>query len=244
MFAMGWAATKIWTTKGSESPSRLNLFKAIASAPLALLPPIVPAKAPAGDATTQAAPVVVGGNQCLVTEVDPPLVSSQPAENDDSAPLVAGLSSLLACRVASADVSELPPWRRSCFHSKGSVDMDLSDYVAHVHWFSECSTPCLVLALIYLDRALARDTQLTLSAETCQRLFFTSLVAAMKYHDDDWSHYPNAFYADIGRIGVEDLNAMEKQFCKSIDWQFYVRHEEYINYHSLITNAMPAVLAA
>jgi hypothetical protein len=118
--------------------------------------------------------------------------------------------------------------------------MQLSDYVSHVHWFSECSGPCLVLALLYLDRVLSKDAKVVFNGETSHRLFLTSLVVALKFHDDDFVPYPNACYAEVGKVCVDDLNIMEKHFCKSIGWQFHVTPEEYTEYFNRIVEAAPA----
>jgi len=237
MFAMGWAATK-WasTLKGKSHESLFGLYwmKAMTNVPLALIPP----RSPSADVANQLAPAADDVKICknVGSTLETPLLSQ---ENEDAATLLAGLSSLLAGRIALAETSEvMPPWRRSCFHSKETFTTQLSDYLAHMHWSFECSSPCLVIAMIYLDRLLSMGgSKITFTAETCHRLILTSLVAAIKFHDDDWAPYPNAFYAENGEIDVKDLNAMEKQLCKSIDWHFYVRPEEYIKYRDLITAA-------
>lgn len=151
--------------------------------------------------------------------------------------LLAGLSTILTGRIEATTVPDLPPWRKGCFYGRESEEMNLSDYMAHIHWFFECSNPCLVISLIYLERALSRGSKITLNAETCHRLFLTSLLVALKFHDDDWAPYTNAFYADMGHVRAEELNCMEKQFCNLIDWQFYVGPEEFIRYNDLITAA-------
>jgi len=259
MFAMGWAATRSlqWTAtrrlqgtiKGNEPPFGLHWLMAVAAMPLALLPPSRHDKrgTPAGAAEQAPSPLVCG-DACATAEPAlgfPLLPTESWAENGGVATLLAGLSSLLQSRIAAADMSDaaLPPWRRSsAFHSKEPLDMNISDYLVHIHWFFECSSPCLVLALIYLDRAVSSSATLVLNAETCPRLFLTCLLAALKFHDDDWTPYSNSFYAGVGHVDVQELNAMEKTFCKSIDWQFYVSPEEYLRYHDLITTAAPATL--
>jgi len=235
MFAMGWAATRWASTvkgKGNDPLLCLHWIKAMASMPLALLPP----RSPPAAACCEPAAAVDGDWALPLLETPLLCLENEVSENDT---LLAGLGSLLACRISAADTSELPPWRRSCFHSKGSSETQLVDYLAHIHWFFECSSPCLVIALIYLDRVLSSDTKITLCAETCPRLVLTCLLAALKFHDDDWTPYPNAFYANMGDVDVGDLNAMEKHFCKSIDWHFFVRPEEYLHYHDLIATAAP-----
>lgn len=236
MFAMGWAATR-WASaanplkgKGSDPRLCLDWVKAMAIMPLALLPPRSPPPTVSGKVVPEAEDDDTSGEVCMET----PLLA---AENEDTDALLVGLSHFLTSRFTKADTSALPPWKRSCFHSREGSQMPLIDYLFNIHWFFECSSPCLVLAMVYLDRVLSRNSKLLLCPETCHRLFLTSLLVAVKFHDDDWSPYPNAFYANIGDVDVEDLNAMEKQFCKSIDWHLYVRPEEYIYYHDLIVAA-------
>merc|ERR1719326_256635 len=148
----------------------------MASAPLALLPPIVPSGSHSDCATVTGAPLLVCDDEGAVVvpeavpEVALPAVEQD--EEDNSTRLLAGLSSLLALRVTADSEADMPPWRRSCFHNKESSDAwSLSDYMAHIHWFFECSSPCLVIALIYLNRAVSDGAKLALSGETCHRLF-------------------------------------------------------------------------
>lgn len=253
MFAMGWAATR-WSKrhaiKGQEPSLCLHWFKALAAAPLALLPPLACSRTPASGAAVKTTPAAADGIEATEPFVPDEFSESPllPPASEDAAPVLAGLSSLLRQRIDDTaecePMSEMPPWRRSCFHSKGSVAMNIGDYLSHIHWFFECSTPCLVLAMIYLDRILAKGSNVTLSGATFHRLFLASLLAALKFHDDDWIPYPNAFYAEVGSLDADELNVMEKQFCKLIDWHFYVRPEDFLHYQELITTAALAPSAS
>lgn len=231
MFAMGWAVTR-WM-KSTDLPRRLPWCKAFASSPRAVIS-LCAAKRSICLASTYEA-VSDTSDAALVSE---PEISTRflSPDSDSVKDLLAGLSALLTRRESIAPVSDTPPWRRSCFQSKQPSEMSFSDYVAHVYWSCECSSPCLVLALIYLDRAVATDAKVVFNAETCHRLFLVSLVAALKFHDDDYVPYPNPHYADVGFVSVEDMNVMEKQFCKSIGWRFHVGIQEYSQYHSLLVN--------
>lgn len=256
MFAIGWAATRRGM-KGGETPSCLQWLKAVRALPLPLFPSVVYSRSRTGDAAIEAK---LPPNRSDNTELEGPLpelpsqlpneepsaallqepqpeLPRQPPNDEDSAALLAGLACILSERIASVESLETLPWRRSCFHSGQFWDWSLSEYVTHIHWFFECSSPCLVLALIYFERAIASGTKLMLSSETCHRLFLTSLLVASKFHDDDSAPYSNDFYANVGHVAVEDLNDMEKQFCKLIDWRFYVKPEEYLLKLDLITSA-------
>jgi len=229
LFAMGWAVTR-WMN-GIDMPRSLQWYKASASPPR--IDSLCAEKHSISASTYQVAEETLdrapSSDKGLETHFLTP--ETEAADN-----LVVGVGALLNRRMSSAQASEIPPWRRSCFHSRQSNDMSFADYVAHVHWFCECSSPCLVLALIYLDRALSRDAKVAFTSETCHRLFLASLVAALKFHDDDYVPYPNSHYADAGLVSLEDMNTMEKHFCKAVGWQFHVGPEEYRNYHSLLVN--------
>lgn len=246
MFAMGWVATR-YSMKFNEQLLRLQWIKALTVAPLALLPPSPTSKSRGGQSGTccKALEPAAVASECtpaptsempLDVLLETPLLAPENGESHVEM-LLAGLSSILISRIDTTIAPDLPPWRKGCFHSRESEEMSLSDYMAHIHWFFECSSPCLILALIYLDRALSRGSKIALNAETCHRLFLTSLLVALKFHDDDWAPYTNAFYADIGHVRTEELNCMERQFCNLIDWQFFVGPEEYIRYNDLITAA-------
>jgi hypothetical protein len=231
MFAMGWAVTR-WM-KSTDLPRRLQWCKAFTSSPRAVIS-LCAAKRSMSISTHEAASDTL--DAALVSE---PEIASRflSPDSDNVKDLLVGLGALLTRRMSNAPVSDTPPWRRSCFQSKQSSDMSFSDYVAHVYWSCECSSPCLVLALIYLDRAVARDAKVVFNSDTCHRLFLASLVAALKFHDDDYVPYPNPHYADVGFVSVEDMNVMEKQFCKSIGWRFHIGTEEYSHYHSLLVHS-------
>jgi hypothetical protein len=246
MFAMGWVATR-YSMKFNEQLLRLQWIKALTVAPLALIPHSPTSKSRGGQSGTccKASEPAAFASECTPTPtsempvdvlLETPLLAPENGESHVEM-LLAGLSSILISRINTTIAPDLPPWRKGCFHSRESEEMSLSDYMAHIHWFFECSSPCLILALIYLDRALSRGSKITLNAETCHRLFLTSLLVALKFHDDDWAPYTNAFYADIGNVRTEELNCMERQFCNLIDWQFFVGPEEYIRYNDLITAA-------
>lgn len=245
MFAMGWAATRL-TMKGSE-PAGLQWLRTLASIPLPPMPLSSKCKTQGDCAAADTPPSSDderGADDDEETKDEmQPESPWQDAEDHDSTSLLAGLCSILTRRISSADVSQMPPWRRCCFHSKES-ELSLADYATRTFWYFECSTPCLVLALIYLDRLLARSPTVALTSETSQRLFLTSLLMAAKFNDDETALYPNDFYADVGSVAVDELNAMEKRFCKLIDWQFCVKQEEYLRYVDLMTAAAHTPFAA
>jgi len=48
------------------------------------------------------------------------------------------------------------------FHAAKAPAITISDYVNRIHAYSRCSESCLILALIYIDRVIQKNVQITL----------------------------------------------------------------------------------
>jgi len=253
MFAMGWALTN-WIKGGSSQPLWIKHWSR-----LLLSTPFV-AFGMSGSAIAGASPkcsrVKDDESEDQATEVPSPLsplselskdddaFEQLSLEGEDSSPLVAAAGAWILAKLQRPQSTsvrcEMPPWHRlrlarAVFEEEQEISStEVEDFIAHIYWYFECSSPCLVLAMIYLDRAAASDNTLVLDTLNCRRLLLTALVLALKFHDDDYAPYPNSVYADMGGVSVEDLKVMEKKFCKLLDWKFHVDSEEYARYHQLL----------
>ena len=56
----------------------------------------------------------------------------------------------------------------------------------------------------------------------------TCMMIAIKFFDDGF--YSNAFYAKVGGISVSELNEMEKEMTKIINFNFYIDQKEFERY--------------
>ena len=65
---------------------------------------------------------------------------------------------------------------------------------------------------------------------TIHRVIIVSIVLAFKFNDD--SFYDSASYALIGGIPVEELNYLEMEFLKEINFSLLVSCEDYQKYHN------------
>lgn len=101
-------------------------------------------------------------------------------------------------------------------------------YVERWHQYASCSDECFVLALVYVDRYLARVPSLTLTIDSVHRLVSTALVTAIKFHDD--AYFMNAFYARIAGVTADALLQMELEFLQGIDFCLYIDADEYAEF--------------
>jgi hypothetical protein len=61
----------------------------------------------------------------------------------------------------------------------------------------------------------------------------TALVVGIKYQDDEY--YKNEFYAKVGGIPKQELNVLEAEFLKLLDFQLHVPTELYLNYRDKLS---------
>ncbi len=109
--------------------------------------------------------------------------------------------------------------------------------------YSPCSPECYIIALIYIDRVMQRNQTLVLSSLNVHRLLLTSIMVAVKFCDD--STYNNAYYARVGGIGAAELNRLELDFLRRINWALAVPPPLFHRYHTelLKHNARAALLS-
>ena len=61
-------------------------------------------------------------------------------------------------------------------------------------------------------------------------MLIVSIVLAIKFYDD--SFFNNTFYALIGGISTKELNYLEMEFLKEINFSLLVSCEDYQKYHN------------
>jgi len=138
-----------------------------------------------------------------------------------------GMDAVLARRVAMANETIQTP-----FHLPRSPSISLTSYFERLcEWF-ECSDACIVLALVFIDRASVRNSDVLITPQTCHQLLLTSMVLAAKVHDD--SYYSMSFYAQVGGTTTERLQDMEMYLLDALDWKLWVKPEEYAMYRDLL----------
>eukprot|EP00300_Choanocystis_sp_HF-7_P010332 c16896_g1_i2.p1 GENE.c16896_g1_i2~~c16896_g1_i2.p1 ORF type:complete len:137 (+),score=30.39 c16896_g1_i2:53-412(+) len=96
--------------------------------------------------------------------------------------------------------------------------------------YVNCSNECFVLALIYMDRVIQRNTGFFISSLNIHRFLITSIMLAAKFFDD--TYYNNAFYARVGGIPTAELNTLEVEFLFMINFSLHVETDEYERYRS------------
>lgn len=128
------------------------------------------------------------------------------------------------------------PQRVTRFHAIKVPQLSIRDYLARISIFFRCSPECFVLALIYIDRIVKLHPAFTISVLNIHRLLVTSVMLAAKFFDD--VYYPNSYYAKVGGVRTQELNALEAQFLRLIEYKLHVLPSEYDQYRNHVLMAV------
>ncbi|KAG2150436.1 cyclin-domain-containing protein [Suillus clintonianus] len=150
------------------------------------------------------------------------------AEIDNLALLIANMLERL---IAHNDKIPLLPESLTRFHSRAVPNISVLDYLRRIIKWTKVEKSCLLLTLHYVDQICARIPLFTLSSLTCHRFIIASITVCSKGLCD--SFCTNALYARVGGIPVPELNVLEREFLRAIDWRLMctreVLQEYYIN---------------
>jgi len=111
------------------------------------------------------------------------------------------------------------------FQSVKMPKISLSAYASRIHKYFNCSDECFVLCMAYIDRIVKCHSDIQVTDLTCHRLLLTSTMVAAKFHDDQYGS--NEYFAKVGGIAVAEMNALEAEFLKLLDWKLYVGAADY-----------------
>lgn len=172
--------------------------------------------------------------QVQTSSATPPVAPTQTASpqaagprGDEDGELAAGFALALAKMAALATETG----RMTGFHAVRAPGMSLPDYMARIHQFFGCSGPCYVLALIFIDRLIKRHPDIVISSLCSHRLLLISTMVAAKFHDDVF--YSNAYYAKVGGVQLQEMNALEMRLLSLLAWKLRVLPEEYNVYRDM-----------
>lgn len=128
------------------------------------------------------------------------------------------------------------PQRVTRFHAIRAPHLSICDYLSRISTYFQCSHECFVLALVYIDRIVKLHPEFTISVLNIHRLLVTSVMLAAKFFDD--VYYSNSYYAKVGGVRTQELNALEAQFLRLIEWKLHVLPQEYDQYRNHVQMAV------
>merc|ERR1719238_157854 len=136
---------------------------------------------------------------------------------------VAALANVLTHLASLAGAGR--PKKVTHFHCVSAPQLSIHDYLMRISKYFQCSHECFVLCLVYIDRIVKREPKFTICDLNIHRLLVTSVMLAAKFFDD--VYYSNAYYAKVGGVRTQELNALEALFLKLIEYRLHVLPHEY-----------------
>lgn len=98
--------------------------------------------------------------------------------------------------------------------------LSLLRFVERLLRYLPATKELFVVALIYVDRALAADPLLRITATNVHRLYFAAVVAASKFFDDHF--FANAVTARVAGLTRTDMKELEVEFLAAVSFSLYV----------------------
>lgn len=134
--------------------------------------------------------------------------------------------------VLLVSLSPSAPGLGTQFEGQNLPSISLQDYAERLiryvdSWAGEGQSPrstgvsCALVALIYLSRLHPSS----LNFQTVHRLFLTAMLCAVKFTED--FRITNRFWAKVGGIDLDEMNRLEIDFLRLIQWNLRVSEHEF-----------------
>ncbi|WJX85922.1 Cyclin-U4-1 [Trifolium repens] len=133
--------------------------------------------------------------------------------------LITFLSSFLE-KVAELNDETQHKQKISVFHGVTRPSISIQSYLERIFKYANCSSSCIIVAYIYLDRFTQLQPSLPINSFNVHRLLITSVMVAAKFMDDVC--YNNAYYAKVGGIPKTEMNVLELDFLFGVGFNLNV----------------------
>lgn len=122
------------------------------------------------------------------------------------------------------------------FHSITEPTISIYNYWNLILQRFRCSQECSVIVLIYMYRLKKKNYDLIINNLTIHRLILILTLIAIKYNDDIYMN--NLYYANNGFIKLKELNRLEVNVLKLLNWKLYIGKKLYKKYVKKINNSI------
>lgn len=153
-------------------------------------------------------------------------------ETSAGADLIEGLQVILTRWVEAAHTIPDEDQKQTHLYSLKVPKISIKQYLKRISNFFACSEECYVMALVYIDRITNSKCGVTVCNRSAHRLLLVAMMLAAKIQDD--FSYSSTYYARVGGMSVEELNVMEIEFLKLLNWRTFVDPMEHQLYDRLV----------
>jgi len=119
------------------------------------------------------------------------------------------------------------------FLSKTIPSISIKNFFERICNLTKIENSTLILILIFIDR-ICEFNEIELNYFNIHKLIIASLIVSIKYNED--YYYSNKIYAKICGISREEINKLEIEFLKLLEFNLFVDDEIYFQYSDFILN--------
>jgi len=131
------------------------------------------------------------------------------------------------------------PARYNLYDTSSVPTIAMEDYVQRIADNAFMSPASLIVAMIFVDRVLARHSDLSLTELNVYKLFFVACRIASKVVEV--RTLSNKNFAPIGGVDLRHLNDLEAKFLIDIRFDVYVQPKEFVLYCNQVLQQCPIV---
>ncbi|KAK9816746.1 hypothetical protein WJX72_004508 [[Myrmecia] bisecta] len=124
----------------------------------------------------------------------------------------------------SVSTSGLQPECLTSFHGLRPPPISIEAYIQRIGKYAKCSPVCFAMAYTYMERLARTNSAYQLMSLNVHRMVVTSVLLAAKLTDDNY--FNNAYYAKIGGISTAEINKLELELLKLLDYRLCVSEKQ------------------
>eukprot|EP00961_Rhodomonas_salina_P035727 480508-Rhodomonas_salina.1 len=110
-------------------------------------------------------------------------------------------------------------------------------YVERIMKYGGCSPSTLALGLLYVERLKQKLHHVWITPKNIQRFYLVSVMVSAKHWED--IYFSNKHWAKIGGVSLAEINLLELEFLKAMNWELYVSFGEYEAFSATILDWQP-----
>jgi len=100
-------------------------------------------------------------------------------------------------------------------------------YATRLFNFFGASHEVYILALVYIDRLFTKNPGIVVRSKDVNRLLFSSVMLALKFHQEECHLYPDTHYGAAGAVAMAEMRHLEAHLVNLLGWELFVDEAEY-----------------
>ena len=105
--------------------------------------------------------------------------------------------------------------------------MEIDEFIERIVNYLHIDNTLLVLSMMILDKVLANKFILT--ENNVHKMIFICFMETQKFYEDE--NFKNKDYALVCGVSVDELLLMEVSFMELINFNLFIKDEDYQNYY-------------